>query len=524
MNKDILLIVDSMSNERGVSKEVIFSAIELALATVTAKRYPGEVDIRVAIDRNTGDYETFRRWTVVTDDFGEGIEPVAKPKTVAYQYGYEEEPEELPNMFSEDRHIRISKAKDMDAALSVDDVIEEPVESVAFGRIAAQQAKQVILQKVREAERAKVAAQYEKRVGSLVMGIVKRVTRDYLVLDMGDNAEALMMREEMIPRESFRINDRVRVLLHEVRYDRRGPQLLVTRTRPEFLIELFKIEVPEIGEEVIQIKAAARDPGSRAKIAVKTNDGRIDPIGACVGMRGSRVQAVSNELAGERIDIVLWDDNPAQMVINAMAPAEVASIVMDEDAHVMDIAVKEEQLSQAIGRSGQNIRLASELSGWTLNVMAEADMAKKHEGETGKVKELFMQKLDVDEEVAEALAQEGFTTLEEVAYVPLAEIEAIEGFDEDIARELQRRASDVLLTQEIATEEGRGDVTPADDLLSVEGLSEAMARKLASQGIVTRDDLAEQAVDELTDIIDISADDAAKIIMAARAHWFEKDN
>ncbi|OGO91354.1 MAG: transcription termination/antitermination protein NusA [Coxiella sp. RIFCSPHIGHO2_12_FULL_44_14] len=501
MNKDILLIVDSMSNERGVSKEVIFGAIEAALAAVTAKRYPGEVAIRVAIDRNTGDYESFRTWTVVSEDIEEREEA-----------GY------LP-----DQHIKMSKAKEVDKELEVGDVIEEPVESVQFGRIAAQQAKQVILQKVREAERAKVATQYDKRVGDLVMGVVKRVTRDYLILDMGDNAEALLMREELIPRESFRMNDRVRVYLHEVRHDRRGPQLMVSRTRPEFLTELFKIEVPEIGEEVIEVKAAARDPGLRAKIAVKTNDGRIDPIGACVGMRGSRVQAVSNELNGERIDIVLWDDNPAQLVINAMAPAEVASIVMDEESHVMDIAVAEDHLSQAIGRSGQNIRLASELTGWTLNVMAEADMAKKHEGETGKVKQLFVEKLDVDEEVAEVLAVEGFTSLEEIAYVPLDELKAIEGFDEEIAGELQRRASDILLTQEIASEEKLQDAAPAEDLLSVEGLSEALARQLASQGIVTREDLAEKAVDELTEVVDISEEEAARLIMAARAHWFENE-
>lgn len=520
MNKDILLIVDSMSNERGVSKDVIFTAIELALATVTAKRYPGHVDVRVSIDRHTGDYESFRRWTVVAEDFGADapVAPVIKPRYDQRHDIFEEE--EDVETFSEDRHIRLSKAKEMDSALNLGDVIEEPVESVEFGRIAAQQAKQVILQKVREAERAKVAALYEKRVGQLVMGVVKRVTRDYIVLDMGDNAEALMLREEMIPRENFRMNDRVRVFLYEVRVDRRGPQLLVTRTRPQFLIELFKIEVPEIGEEVIQIKAAARDPGSRAKIAVKTNDGRIDPIGACVGMRGSRVQAVSNELAGERIDIVLWDDNPAQMVINAMAPAEVASIVMDEEAHVMDIAVKEEQLSLAIGRSGQNVRLASELTGWTLNVMEEADMAKKHEGETGKIKQLFTEKLDVDEDVAEVLAQEGFTSLEEVAYVPLAELASIDGFDEEIAQELQRRASDVLLTQEIASEEGRA---PSKDLLDLDGMTDAMAQQLAEHGITTRDDLAEQAVDELVEMTSISEDEAARLIMAARAHWFEKD-
>lgn len=492
---DILLIVDSMSNERGVAKDIIFEAIESALATVAAKRYKEEdVLIRVTIDHKTGDYDTFRCWTVVEES---------------------DEPLEFPG-----QQIPLSKAKEIDPELKLDDVIEEKVESPEFGRIAAQQAKQVILQKVREAERAKIAGQYEKRVGELVIGVVKRVTRDNIVLDMGSNAEALLMREEMIPREAFRVNDRVRAYLYAVREERRGPQLLVSRTRPQFLVELFKIEVPEIGEEVIEIKGAARDPGSRAKIAVKTNDGRIDPIGACVGMRGSRVQAVSNELNGERIDIVLWDDNPAQLVINAMAPAEVVSIVVDEDSHTIDIAVQEDQLSQAIGRNGQNVRLASELTGWTLNVMTESDMATKHETESHKIKITFMEKLDVDEDVADALIQEGFTGLEEIAYVPAEEMQSVEGFDEEIASELQRRARDVLLIQEIATEEELSDVKPADDLLAVEGMTQQLARQLASHGVVTREDLAEQSVDELEEIVKIDEETAAKIIMAARAHWF----
>ena len=496
MNKNVLLIVDSMSNERGVSKDVIFEAIESALAAVAARRYPEEEpNIRVTIDRTTGAYETFRCWTVVADDSEEVEDP--------------------------DQQMKLTKAKEIDSDLDVGDVIEEPLESEEFGRIAAQQAKQVILQKVREAERAKIAEQFESRIGELLLGTVKRATRDYAILDIGDKGEALLTREEMLPRESFRVNDRVRVLLHAVRNERRGPQLLVTRTRPEFLKELFKIEVPEIGEEVLEIKAAARDPGSRAKIAVKTNDGRVDPIGACVGMRGSRVQAVSNELSGERVDIVLWDDNPAQLVINAMAPAEVASIVVDEDTHTIDIAVDEDQLSQAIGRSGQNIRLASELTGWKLNVMTEEQLSGKNEDEASNIKMLFADKLDVDEDVAEVLAQEGFSSLEEVAYVPLDELKAVEGFDEEIAAELQRRASDVLLTQEIATEEELSSVEPAEDLLNVDGVSTQLARQLASKGIVTREDLAEQAVDELTDVIEIKEADAAKLIMAARAHWFE---
>lgn len=491
--KDMLLIVDSIANERGVSKDIIFGAIEEALASVAAKRFDEEVDTRVSIDRESGEYETFRRWTVVPDD----------------------QEIEFPGI-----QLTLSKVHESDSELVVGDVIEEQIESVPLMRIAAQQVKHVILQKVREAERHKIASQFEKQKGELLMGVVKRVTRENIILDVGNNAEALLLREEMIAREIFRINDRIRAYLYEVREDRRGPQLLVSRTRPEFLIELFKIEVPEIGEQVIEIKAAARDAGLRAKIAVKTNDGRIDPIGACVGMRGSRVQAVSNELNGERIDIVLWDDNPAQLVINAMAPAEVASIVVDEETHSMDIAVKEEQLSQAIGRSGQNIRLASELTGWTLNVMSEADMAKKHEGEAAKVKNVFMDKLAVDEAVAEVLVQEGFNTIEQLAYISAEELSGIEGFDSALAEELQQRASDLLLTQEIVAEER---TQPAQDLLEVEGMDSDLAQQLAGQGILTRDDLAEQSVDELQENIDIDAERAAKLIMAARAHWFVEE-
>lgn len=496
MNKDILLIVKSIANERGVNEEIIFQAVEAALAAVAAKRYDEEVSLRVEIDRKTGDYETFRCWTVIADD--EFIE--------------------FPG-----HQIPYRQAREIDPDLELGDIIEEPVESVDFGRIAAQQAKQVIVQKVREAERAKIVKKYQKRLGELVTGVVKRVTRDYLILDMGENAEALLTRDEMIPREAFRINDRIRALLFGVREEKRGPQLLVSRTRPQMLVELFKIEVPEIGEEVIEIKAAARDPGSRAKIAVKTNDGRIDPIGACVGMRGSRVQAVSNELGGERIDIVLWDDNPAQLVINAMAPAEVASIVVDEEAHTMDIAVREDQLSQAIGRGGQNVRLASELTGWTLNVMTEAEAATKHEEETHTVKELFKSKLDVDEEIADVLVAEGFTSVEEVAYVPTEELLAIAEFDEEVVTELQKRAGDVLLTQEIASEEEKDKLQPADDLITVEGMTEDLAQALAKHGIVTREDLAEQSVDELNEILNIDEKQAAKLIMSARAHWFEEE-
>ena len=494
MNKDMLLMVQSLSNERGVDESVIFEAIEAALAAVAAKRYAEEVSVRVAIDHETGEYETFRCWTVVDND----------------------DEFEFP-----DQQITLSKAHEIDSELKVGDVIEEAIENPEFGRIAAQQAKQVIIQKVREAERAKIAKQYKHRIGDLVIGVVKRVTRDNIILDMGGNAEALLPREEMIPREAFRVNDRLRAYLYEVRDEKRGPQLLVSRTRPEFLVELFKIEVPEIGEEVIEIKGAARDAGSRAKIAVKTNDGRIDPIGACVGMRGSRVQAVSNELAGERIDIILWDDNPAQLVINAMAPAEVASIVVDEETHTMDIAVTEEQLSQAIGRAGQNVRLASELTAWTLNVMTEGQAVEKHESETSSVKELFVEKLDVDEEVADALANEGFSNIEEVAYVPAEEMLAIEGFDQDVVEELQKRASDYLLMQEIVGQEGVAE-QPSDDLLSLEGMTEQLAKQLVKHGVKTRDDLAEQSVDELQEIIEIDDESAAKLIMKAREHWFNE--
>ncbi|MCH9644145.1 MAG: transcription termination factor NusA [Gammaproteobacteria bacterium] len=496
-NRDILLLAKSLSDAKGVNEESIFEAIEAALAAAAAKSYSEEVSIRVAIDRETGEYETFRFWTVVADT--------------------EEEPIEFPS-----KELNLEQAHETDPELGIGDVIEEMIENVKFGRISAQQAKQVIMQKVRDAERDKINALYANRVGELLIGVVKRVTREFISLDMGENAEAMLLREEMIPREAFRVNDRVRVYLYEVREERRGPQLLVSRIRPEFLIDLFKIEVPEIGEDVIEIKASARDPGSRAKIAVKTNDGRIDPIGACVGMRGSRVQAVSNELGGERIDIVLWDDNPAQLVINAMAPAEVASIVVDEDTHAMDIAVTEDQLSQAIGRSGQNVRLASELSGWTLNIMTEEAAVEKSESESKEVKQVFMEKLDVDEDIADVLVSEGFSTLEQLAYIPLAELQEIEDFDAETAEELQNRASDYLLTQEIASEEKISHAEPAEDLLSLEGMTQKLAQQLASKGVVTREDLAEQSVDDMLDIVsDIDPDAAAKLIMGARAHWFE---
>lgn len=495
-SKDILLMVQSLSNEKGVSAEAIFQSIEAALATVAARRYDNEdVHIRVAIDRRSGDYEAYRCWTVVKDE--NDLEDPA-------------------------REILLTEARNIDPELAIGDVVEEKIERPDFGRIAAQQAKQVIVQKVREAERGKIIDQYRSRINELVIGIVKKVTREHIILDMGENAEALLSREEMLPRDVFRVNDRLRGLLYAVREGKRGPQLAISRTHPQFLVELFKIEVPEISEEVIEIKGAARDPGSRAKIAVKTNDGRIDPVGACVGMRGSRVQAVSNELGGERIDIVLWDDNPAQFVIHAMAPAEVSSIVVDEDNHSMDIAVGEDQLAQAIGRNGQNIRLATELTGWKLNVMTEKEAVSKHEGESARARTMFMEKLDIEEDVADLLVSEGFTSIEEIAYVPQAELAKLEGLDEEAAAELQQRASDVLLTQEIATETARTGAQPAADLLAVEGITERMAFELAEKGVTNREELAEQAVDELVELVpELTEKAAAKLIMNARAHWFE---
>ncbi len=492
MNKEILLVAEAVSNEKGVPRGIIFEAIEQALATATKKRYDEEADIQVTIDRTTGDYATVRRWKVVPDD------QVALLGT----------------------EFTIEEAHEKNTELKAGDVYEEQIENVEFGRIAAQTAKQVIVQKVREAERAQVVDEYRDRVGSLLNGTVKKVTRDNIIIDLGSNAEGVMPREELVGREVFRVGDRVRAILLDVRSDARGPQLYMSRACSEMLVELFRIEVPEIAEQVIEIRAAARDPGSRAKIAVKTNDGRIDPIGACVGMRGSRVQAVSGELGGERVDIVLWDDNPAQLVVNAMAPAEVESIVVDEDTHTMDVAVAEDNLAQAIGRGGQNVRLASELTGWTINVMSTDDMAAKHQQESGQVISMFMGSLDVDEDVASVLVDEGFTSLEEVAYVPLEELMAIEGFDRDIADELRARAKDALLTQAIASEEKLGSREPAEDLLNMEGMDRHLAFILASRGIVTMEDLAEQAVEDLLDVEGLDEKRAAALIMTARAPWF----
>ena len=492
MSKEILLVVEAVSNEKGVSKTIIFEAIEQALATAAKKRYDEDSEIRVVIDRVTGDYQTFRSWLVMPDD----------------------------EMALLGTQLTIEEAHEYSADLKAGDTYEEVVENVGFGRIAAQTAKQVIVQKVREAERAQIVDEYQDRVGELINGTVKKVTRDSIIVDLGGNAEALLPREELVGREVFRINDRVRAILADVRPEARGPQLFLSRACPEMLIELFKIEVPEVNEEVIEIRAAARDPGSRAKIAVKTNDGRIDPVGACVGMRGSRVQAVSGELGNERVDIILWDDNPAQLVINAMAPAEVESIVVDEDTHTMDVGVADDNLAQAIGRAGQNVRLAGQLTGWTINVMSVEEMSAKHEQESGHIISYFVEALDVGEDIAEVLVEEGFTTLEEVAYVPLEEMMSIDGFDEDLAQELRARAKDALLTQAIASEEVLESAEPAEDLLTMDGMEKHLAFILASRGVVTMEDLAEQAVEDLLDIEDMTKERAGELIMTARAPWF----
>jgi N utilization substance protein A len=494
MSKEIMMVVDAVSNEKGVDKEVIFEALEAALASATRKKHGEEWDVRVSINRKTGDYDTFRRWKVFADDSKEL---------------------EVP-----DRELRLEDALDVDKKAVAGGYVEEPMESVSFGRIAAQQAKQVIVQKVREAERAQVVDAYRDRVGQLVSGVVKRVDRNGIYVDLGGNAEGFVSRQDMIMREQVKPQDRIKAYLKEVRSEPRGPQLFLTRSAPEFLIELFKLEVPEVGQGLINILGAALDPGIRAKIAVKSNDNRVDPVGACVGMRGSRVQAVSNEIAGERVDIIPFDENPAQFVINAMSPAEVISIVVDEDSHSMDIAVSEEKLSQAIGRGGQNIRLASQLTGWELNVMTESDAEAKSESEARSLVENFMKQLDVDEDVATILVQEGFSTVEEVAYVPQGELIAIEDFSEEIVKELRSRARDVLLTQAIASEESLDSQLPADDLLLLEGMQPDLALALASRGVRTREDLAEQAVDDLLDIQGLTAEEAGKLIMKAREHWF----
>lgn len=496
MNKEILLVVEAICNEKGLAKEAIFQAVESALAMATKKGKIADIDVRVAIDRETGDYSTFRRWSVVSDD-----QSLDNPAT----------------------QMRLSIARDRNPLVEVGNYVEEPMESMPFGRIGAQAAKQVIVQKVREAERAQLFESYQRRVGQLITGVVKRIDRNGIILDLGNNAEASIDRSELIPREAIRNGDRVRGYLKEVRSENRGPQLLVTRTAPELLIELFKLEVPEAGEGLIEIMGASRDPGLRAKIAVYSRETRVDSVGACVGMRGSRVQAVSNELSGERIDIIPWDANPAQFVINAMSPAEVTSIMVDEDSHSMDVAVPEAQLAQAIGRNGQNVRLASQLTGWELNVMTETQAVEKNEQETQNLQQLFMDALEVDSDLAAILVQEGFSTLEEVAYVPVHEMLQIEGIEQELVEELRNRARDILLTRAIVSEE-HVEPEPSSELLAMEGMDLDLARILATRGITTMDELAELAVDDLTDIEGVNQECAASLIMAARAPWFARQD
>ena len=495
MSKELLMVIDAVANEKGVPREVILEAMEAALASAAKKSYHDQdVNVRVSIHPKDGSYETFRQWEVVADDVV---------------------------MESPDRQLRLMDAIDDNAEAAVGDVVEEQIENAEFGRIEAQAAKQVIVQKVREAERAQVVEAWTDRVGELVTGIVKRAERGNIFIDLGGNAEGYIPKDKAIPRDVLRPGDRVKGYLLEVRAEARGPQLFISRGAPEFMMELFKLEVPEVGQGLVEIKGAARDPGDRAKIAVLAHDRRTDPIGACIGMRGSRVQAVSNELNGERVDIILWSDNAAQFVINAMAPAEVQSIIVDEERHSMDLAVAEDKLAQAIGKGGQNVRLASRLTGWQLNVMTQDQVTAKSDAEQHTARQLFMDKLEVDEEIAGILVGEGFNTVEEIAYVPNAELLAIEGFDEDIVEELRARARDALLTDALAVEEGIDEHQPAEDLLTLEGMDETTAFALAGRGVTTREELAELAVDEILDIDDMDQERAAALIMAARAHWFE---
>lgn len=491
MSKELLLVAEALSNEKGVSKEVVLEAIQSALESATRKLSGMELGIRVKLDPRTGEYETFRYWDVVPDE----------------------------ELVCPEHQLTLAEAQERVPSIELGGRIEEHMPSIEFGRIAAQTARQVIMQKVREAERRLVIEQFKSKLGQLIYGTVKKVTRDNIIIDLGGKAEAFMPRIEMLPQEMFRPNDRVRAYLYDILDNVRGPQLLVSRIRKEMLIELFRIEVPEIGENIIEVKAAAREPGNRAKIAVKTNDGRIDPIGACVGMRGARVQAVSSELGGERVDIILWDDNPAQLVINAMAPADITSIVVDEDTHTMDLAVHKDQLSQAIGRNGQNVRLASQLTGWTLNVMTVEDFEGKSQEESAKILTLFTSTLEIDEEIATLLVNNGFSSLEEIAYVPKEELLAIEEFDDEIVEELRNRANDTLLAQALTSGQGVGGV-PDASLLTMEGMTEQLAQRMAAIGITTMDELAEQAVDELLVIEGMTEEKAAALIMKAREPWF----
>jgi N utilization substance protein A len=494
MNREMLMLVDAISREKSVEREVVFGAVEAALASATKKLQGGEVDIRVAVDRETGEYETFRRWHVVPNEAGLQIP---------------------------DAEILLFEAQEQIPDIEVDDHIEQPIESLTIGRIGAQAAKQVILQKIRDAEREQLLNDFLARGEKIMVGTVKRLDKEGLIVESG-RVEGRMKRSEMIPKENLRSGDRVRAFIMGIDNTLRGPQIMLSRSAPGFMMELFAQEVPEIEQGLLEIKNAARDPGSRAKIAVVSHDKRVDPIGTCVGVRGSRVTAVTNELAGERVDIVLWSEDPAQFVIGALAPANVVSIVVDEERHAMDVVVDEENLAIAIGRGGQNVRLASELTGWRINIMTAEESAAKHEGEAETVRKLFVDKLDVDAEVADILIAEGFTSLEEVAYVPMQEMLEIESFDEDTVNELRTRAKDALLTMEIAHEERVDEVSQdlRDLELEGEGLSNDLISKLADGGIHSRDDLADLAVDELTEMTGVDESQAKALIMKAREHWF----
>ena len=492
MSRELLLLVDALAREKNVARDIVFDALEQALASATKRRVNDEADIRVEIDRDTGAYESFRRWLVVADDMVENPE---------LQKGLAEAQQQIPDIV-------------------LDDYIEETIEPVDFGRIGAQAAKQVILQKIRDAEREQILNDFLERKEYLVSGTVKRLERGSAIIEAG-RVEALLPRDQMIPKENLRPGDRVRAWLVKIDRQARGPQLILSRTAPEFIIKLFSLEVPEIEDGLLEIKAAARDAGMRAKIAVKSNDPRIDPIGTCVGMRGSRVTAVTNELSGERVDIILWSADPAQFVIGALAPAEVQSIMVDEEKHAMDVVVDEANLAIAIGRGGQNVRLASELTGWTINLMTVEQSQEKSASESATIRTLFVEKLDVDEEVANILIEEGFSTLEEIAYVPLAEMLEIEAFDEVTINELRDRARNVLLTEAIVDEEQLDKV--ADDMLSLDGMDAGLAAKLAKHGITDRDALADLAIDELVDLTGMDADAAKALIMVARAHWFAEE-
>jgi len=490
MSREMLLLVDALAREKNVSKDIVFGALELALASATKKRIHDEADVRVSVDRESGEFETFRSWQVVPDN-------------------------EYVNEFLE---VPLSDAQKDDPDVEPGDSLEESLEPIDFGRIGAQAAKQVILQKIRDAEREQILADFLERKEHVVYGTIKRMERGNAIVEAG-KIEAMLPRDQMIPKENLRIGDRVRAYLLRIDRNARGPQIILSRTAPEFIIRLFDMEVPEIEDGLMELKACARDPGLRAKIAVKSNDPRVDPIGTCVGLRGSRVTAVRNEIGGENIDIVLWSADPAQFVIGALAPAEVSSIVVDEEKHSMDVVVDEDNLAIAIGRNGQNVRLASELTGWTINLMTQDESAKRSEAEYAVSRVTFMEKLDIDEELADLLIEEGFSSLEEVAYVPLAEMLEIEGLDEEIVNELRNRARNVLLTEAIVTEEQLEGV--ADDLINLEGMTRELAAKLAAGSIKTREDLAELAVDELVELTGIDEERAKELILKARAHWFE---